>query len=50
VGARTLAQLDDNLGAFEVELEPKQRARLEEASAIDLGFPYEALRRLGLMV
>jgi aryl-alcohol dehydrogenase-like predicted oxidoreductase len=48
VGARTPAQLDDNLGALDVELDPGQRARLDEASAIDLGFPHEALRRLGL--
>jgi aryl-alcohol dehydrogenase-like predicted oxidoreductase len=48
VGARTLAQLDDNLGALEVELSPEQQTRLEEASAIELGFPHETLRRLGL--
>jgi aryl-alcohol dehydrogenase-like predicted oxidoreductase len=48
VGARTLPQLDDNLGAIEVELDAAQRARLEEASAVDLGFPHETLRRLGL--
>jgi aryl-alcohol dehydrogenase-like predicted oxidoreductase len=47
VGARTLAQLDDNLGVFDVSLEPEQRARLAEASAVDLGFPHESLRRLG---
>ena len=47
VGARTLAQLDDNLGALQVELDPGQQARLDEASAIELGFPHEALRRLG---
>jgi aryl-alcohol dehydrogenase-like predicted oxidoreductase len=48
VGARTLAHLDDNLGALQVELDAKQRARLEEASAVDLGFPHETLRRLGV--
>lgn len=47
VGARTLAQLDDNLGVFGISLEPEQRARLAEASAVDLGFPHESLRRLG---
>ncbi|WP_433465310.1 aldo/keto reductase [Spirillospora sp. CA-128828] len=46
VGARTLAQLDDNLGSLQVELTPEQRARLAEASAVDLGFPHETLRRL----
>ncbi|HEY7485591.1 MAG TPA: hypothetical protein VH912_14095 [Streptosporangiaceae bacterium] len=38
VGARTPAQLDDNLGVFDVTLEPEHRARLAEASAVDLGF------------
>jgi aryl-alcohol dehydrogenase-like predicted oxidoreductase len=47
VGARTPAQLDDNLDSLRVELEPGHRVRLAEASAIDLGFPHEALRRLG---
>jgi aryl-alcohol dehydrogenase-like predicted oxidoreductase len=47
IGARTLAQLDDNLGVFGISLEPEQRARLAEASAVDLGFPHESLRRLG---
>ena len=47
VGARTLAQLDDNLEVFGISLEPEQRVRLAEASAVDLGFPHESLRRLG---
>ncbi|MBO2446839.1 aldo/keto reductase [Actinomadura barringtoniae] len=47
IGARTLDQLEDNLGALDVELDQKQRARLEEASVVDLGFPHEALRRFG---
>lgn len=47
VGARTLAQLDDNLGVSSISLEPEQRVRLAEASAVDLGFPHESLRRLG---
>lgn len=46
-GVRTLSQLDDNLGALEVELDAGQRRRLAEASAVDLGFPHETLRRLG---
>ena len=45
IGARTLAQLEDNLGALEVELGGDQRARLEEASRIELGFPHDFLRR-----
>jgi aryl-alcohol dehydrogenase-like predicted oxidoreductase len=47
VGARTLAQLDDNLGVFDVTLDPAQQARLAQASEVDLGFPHETLRRLG---
>jgi aryl-alcohol dehydrogenase-like predicted oxidoreductase len=45
MGARTLKQLEDNLGALEVELTADQRARLEEASDIELGFPHEFLAR-----
>jgi aryl-alcohol dehydrogenase-like predicted oxidoreductase len=45
VGARTLAQLEDNLGALDVALTSDQRARLEKASAVELGFPHEMLAR-----
>jgi aryl-alcohol dehydrogenase-like predicted oxidoreductase len=48
VGARTAAQLDDNLGALSVELDDDRLARLAAVSAIDLGFPHETLRRLGI--
>ena len=44
VGARTAQQLEDNLGALSVELSDNQWARLEQASAISLGFPHEMLR------
>lgn len=40
LGVRTLAQLEDNLGALEVAFTDEQRARLETASAIELGFPH----------
>lgn len=43
VGARTLAQLEDNLGALEVEFTERQLARLDAASAIELGFPHDML-------
>jgi hypothetical protein len=46
VGARTVTQLEDNLGALEVRLDQEQWARLDQASAVDLGFPHETLRRL----
>jgi aryl-alcohol dehydrogenase-like predicted oxidoreductase len=45
IGARTPAQLEDNLGALEVELPEEQRTRLEEASAIELGFPHDFAAR-----
>lgn len=41
VGARTREQLDDNLGCLELELDPEDLARLDEASRIELGFPYD---------
>ncbi|GIX30199.1 MAG: aldo/keto reductase [Porticoccaceae bacterium] len=39
IGARTLAQLEDNLGALEVELAPEHLARLDEVSRVDVCFP-----------
>ena len=43
VGARSEAQLRDNLGALEVELAPEQLERLEAASEFRLGFPRDFL-------
>lgn len=43
VGARTIDQLQDNLGSLEVELDADQLARLDSVSAIDLGFPHAML-------
>ena len=40
LGARKLSQLEDNLASFEFELSAGQVKTLDEASAIDLGFPY----------
>ncbi len=40
-GARSVTQLDDNLKAVELKLSPEQMARLDEASAFELGYPYE---------
>lgn len=45
VGARTVAQFEDNLGALDVVLSEGQRARLNAVSAVDLGFPHEFLAR-----
>jgi aryl-alcohol dehydrogenase-like predicted oxidoreductase len=41
LGARRRLQLIDNLGVLGIDLDRDQRARLERASAIDLGFPHE---------
>jgi diketogulonate reductase-like aldo/keto reductase len=41
LGARTLAQIEDNLGALEVILDADATRRLEAASAITLGFPHD---------
>ncbi len=45
IGARTLAQLEDNLGALDVRFTDDQLATLAQASAVDLGFPHEFLAR-----
>jgi aryl-alcohol dehydrogenase-like predicted oxidoreductase len=45
VGARTLAQLDDNLGCLEFTLSPEHKQRLDDASKIELGFPHEFLQQ-----
>ena len=44
LGARTLRQLESNLGALDVVLSTEHLARLEEASAIKLAFPHDLLR------
>jgi aryl-alcohol dehydrogenase-like predicted oxidoreductase len=38
-GARSLAQLDENLGAADLRLTPEETGKLDEASAFDLGYP-----------
>ncbi|MFD4674688.1 aldo/keto reductase [Lentzea sp. NPDC058450] len=43
VGARTPEQLVGNLGALDVSLTAEQVARLDEVSAIDLGYPHSLL-------
>jgi hypothetical protein len=39
LGARTVAQLAENLDALDLTLGPEYLGRLEEATAIRLGFP-----------
>jgi aryl-alcohol dehydrogenase-like predicted oxidoreductase len=40
IGARKFAQFQDNMASVEVTLTPEQVKSLDEASHIDLGFPY----------
>jgi aryl-alcohol dehydrogenase-like predicted oxidoreductase len=41
LGARKLTQLHDNLASLDLQLTPEQVKVLDQASHIDLGFPYE---------
>ena len=41
LGARTLEQFNDNLGAAGWRLDAELEARLDEASAIEAGYPYD---------
>jgi aryl-alcohol dehydrogenase-like predicted oxidoreductase len=41
LGARRCRQLEDNLGALELELTAEELARLEKVSRIELGFPQD---------
>ena len=45
IGARTLQQFNDNLGALDVRFSPEQRAELEQVSRIELGFPHDFLKQ-----
>jgi aryl-alcohol dehydrogenase-like predicted oxidoreductase len=41
VGARTLAQFQENMAALEIDFTSDQIARLDKVSAIEQGFPYD---------
>jgi len=43
IGARTVAQFEDNLGALEVSFTADQIARLDAVSRIELGFPHDMI-------
>jgi len=43
IGARKLAQVEDNIRSLEVTLSLEQLQRLDKASAISLGFPHDFL-------
>jgi aryl-alcohol dehydrogenase-like predicted oxidoreductase len=41
IGASRVSQVDDNLASLDLKLSSDQVAQLDQASAIELGFPYE---------
>ncbi len=43
VGARSVRQLNENLGALKVSLDDGQKRQLDEISRIELGFPHDFL-------
>ncbi len=45
LGARTLAQFNENLASLVLTLDADQLARLDRASGIDLGYPHDFLAR-----
>jgi aryl-alcohol dehydrogenase-like predicted oxidoreductase len=45
IGARRIAQLEDNLASLELKLTGEQVAALDRASAIELGFPHDFYER-----
>jgi aryl-alcohol dehydrogenase-like predicted oxidoreductase len=49
-GARTLEQLEDNLGAAELTLDEEAIKRLEEVSELDLVYPYDFHARVRAMM
>lgn len=45
-GARTVAQLDENLGAADLTLPAEAIAKLDGASAFELGYPYDFIKNI----
>ena len=41
IGARRISQLQDNLASLTLDLTPEQVLALNQASAIELGFPHD---------
>jgi aryl-alcohol dehydrogenase-like predicted oxidoreductase len=48
IGARKFSQLEDNLKCVEWHLNTKQLKRLDEVSAIEMGFPMDFIHREGV--
>ena len=46
MGVRNVAQLDDNLKASELKLSADVMKRLDDASAFELGYPYDFMKRI----
>jgi aryl-alcohol dehydrogenase-like predicted oxidoreductase len=49
-GARTLEQLEDNLGAADLVIPEEQAKRLDEASKLELVYPYDFHQRVRAMM
>jgi aryl-alcohol dehydrogenase-like predicted oxidoreductase len=45
-GARSIAQLDDNLPAAELTLSADQLYRLDMATGFEYGYPYDFIKRI----
>jgi aryl-alcohol dehydrogenase-like predicted oxidoreductase len=45
-GARTVQQVDDNLAAGDLRLGPEHMKLLDDASAFELGYPYDFMARI----
>jgi aryl-alcohol dehydrogenase-like predicted oxidoreductase len=46
LGARSVAQLDDNLGAADLTLDAQAMKRLDDASAFEIGYPYNFIANI----
>jgi aryl-alcohol dehydrogenase-like predicted oxidoreductase len=45
-GARSVAQLEENLAAADLEIPDELMAKLDEVSAVDVGYPYDFIGRV----
>ena len=45
IGARKTSQLEDNISSLSLTLTPQQVSTLDEASEVELGFPYEMYQK-----
>jgi aryl-alcohol dehydrogenase-like predicted oxidoreductase len=48
IGARKFSQFEDNMKCVKWQLDAKQLARLDEVSAIEMGFPMDFIHRKGV--